>query len=284
MFMRNCINQRMGEEMKESKTFSIFSALLIIIIVCISSSLIIGVTNAAIFTYGSNYDYSAVTLPNNSYVHQGENITQGYRYDLSGVYGWSGILGHWKSENNIGYTIPDTTVNLNDYNARDMYLDPSLFPVGQWYQIDKFSADEDVNSFGRGNNYAFYVVKQKDDKIYNESGFYTPGEDVEVKETVYNTSVFVFNGTVNEEIQITVSVTETSYARIEPPEEQNGTPNSAKHTILLPTTITQESTPVQNNPINGVVQPEIITNATPINPIIPIISIVLVGVFLFRRY
>ena len=51
--------------------------------------------HADVFVYGSIYNYSEVVVPNNSYVHQGENISQGRYYDLSGVYGWSGLLANW---------------------------------------------------------------------------------------------------------------------------------------------------------------------------------------------
>ena len=36
-----------------------------------------------------------LVLPNNSYVHQGDNISQGNYYDLHGVYGFSGEVASW---------------------------------------------------------------------------------------------------------------------------------------------------------------------------------------------
>ena len=120
--------------------------------------------SAAIFTYGTNYNYSEVVLPNNSYVHQGENISQGYYYDMFGVYGFSGKVAHWKNEDDIGYEIPDTVVTLDDHPHHLMYIDPEKFPVGEWYQWDGVNCDEDSgwckSGFGHGNNYVFAVVKK----------------------------------------------------------------------------------------------------------------------------
>jgi hypothetical protein len=117
--------------------------------------------SADVFVYGSNPNYSAVILPNNSYVHQGENISQGNWYDLSGVAGFSGLFAYWEYDEDVGYTVPTTIVTLD--NLRWVYIDPVIFPAGRWFMWDgEFCKDADYScssGFGRGNNYAFAVVK-----------------------------------------------------------------------------------------------------------------------------
>jgi len=121
-------------------------------------------TSATVVVFGTNYNYSEVVLPNNSYVHQGENISQGYFYDLGGVYGFSGKLAHWKNIDDIGYEAPDTIITLETIAHKFTYISPDEFPVGEWYQWDGQYCDEDKGycstGFGRGNNYAFTVVKK----------------------------------------------------------------------------------------------------------------------------
>jgi hypothetical protein len=117
--------------------------------------------SASVLVYGSNYNYSEVVLPNNSYVHQGENISQGYYYDLSGVYGWSGEVASWKNDYSTGKGAPDYIVNIA--TPRKVLIDPSIYPVGKWYQWDGVSCDTSgycKNGFGNGNAYVFYVVPQ----------------------------------------------------------------------------------------------------------------------------
>lgn len=120
--------------------------------------------NALVFVYGTNYNYSEVVLPNNSYVHQGENISQGNYYDLGGVYGFSGKLAHWKNSDDIGYETPDKVVTLETIAHKVTYIAPEDFPAGEWYQWDGQYCDEDKGycstGFGHGNNYAFAVVKK----------------------------------------------------------------------------------------------------------------------------
>lgn len=115
--------------------------------------------HAEIFTYGSNPNYSILVLPNASYVHQGENISQGYYYDLSGVYGFTGKLAHWDWDDDVGMDTPD---QINDIpNHRDMvYIDPAKYPVGRWFQCDTWAegGDSICGDFGANNAYAFAVV------------------------------------------------------------------------------------------------------------------------------
>ena len=114
------------------------------------------------FTYGSNYNYSINVLPNNSYVHQGEDISQGNYYDLSGIYGFSGVLGWWQDPWIAGTIYPDKTFDLNTLHLRKVYIDPASWPTGKYFQFDGMRySDYIINGsyFGKGNCYVFYVVK-----------------------------------------------------------------------------------------------------------------------------
>lgn len=143
---------------------------------------------ADVFVFGSLDNYTPVILPNGSYVHQGENISQGNYYDLSGVYGWSGILANWNDDyDNAGITNPDHAVTLDTRNLYSTYIDPNTFPVGRWYQFDGgigcyggssntnsnggtilgatptptySEADLCTNGFGNGNAFVFTVYPQ----------------------------------------------------------------------------------------------------------------------------
>ena len=133
------------------------------IMLVILTSLIIPRASANVLVYGSEYNYSEVVLPNNSYVHQGENISQGNRYDLLGVYGFSGLLAHWNNDNNVGQGQPDQVVSLKGNGLT--YIDPAKFPVGRWWQWDgqscRFGSDTCSSGFGNNNAYMFSVVPQQ---------------------------------------------------------------------------------------------------------------------------
>jgi len=104
-------------------------------------------------------NYSESLLPNLSYVHQGENISQGNYYDLTGIYGFSGELAHWNNDDNVGIGMPDQIVTLSGRHTE--YIAPEKYPVGRWWQWDGVycTSDSDVCStgFGHGNAYVFYV-------------------------------------------------------------------------------------------------------------------------------
>jgi len=136
----------------------------VMILCAVLSVFIIATSSAAVLVYGPNYNYSEVVLPNNSYVHQGENISQGYCYDLFGIYGFSGKVAHWKKEEDIGYEIPDKIVTLDDHPHHLTCIDKETFPEGERYQWDGVTCKEDTgwckSGFGHGNNYVFAVVKK----------------------------------------------------------------------------------------------------------------------------
>jgi hypothetical protein len=115
---------------------------------------------ADVLIFGSTINYDAVILPNNSYVHQGENISQGNYYDLRGVYGFSGKLGHWNNQYDAGSGEPDQIITLSG-GYEFTYIDPVKFPVGKYYQWDGnyCPAGSDVcrKGFGNNNAYVFYV-------------------------------------------------------------------------------------------------------------------------------
>lgn len=212
--------------------------------------------SAQIFTYGSNYNYSEVVLPNNSYVHQGENISQGLCYDLSGVYGWSGILANWKSEYDYGYTAPDNHNNLNDINYKVVCLDSSKWPVGAWYQIDHITSDTDDYTSDHGNNLAFRVVP-----YIGENAPYSTIE-------VVHTNISVQSGDEIVEIPVTYTMEVTA----EPTQIDIAAKNVT--TITLPTTATPEPT---RDPRST---PVPVTPKTPIDVLIPVIAL---GVILLHR-
>lgn len=116
--------------------------------------------SANLLVYGVA-NYSEVILPEGSYVHQGENITQGLYYDLSGVYGFYGRVSHWSNDVNSGITRPDYVVNLD--HPEKTFISPSVFPAGRWYQYDgdEYCRIDSLCSsgFGNGNSYVFYVVE-----------------------------------------------------------------------------------------------------------------------------
>ena len=190
-------------------------------------------SSAAVFVYGSEYNYSEVVLPNNSYVHQGENISQGNYYDLNGVYGFSGILGHWKDDNGMGVYAPDHLVTLDGNLRKPTYIDPAKFPVGRWYQWDGITCRESdycTSSFGHGNNYVFSVVRPIGDAAIRKE---IPNSTMQ-----YSATIVIFDGNVTR----TIAVAQDGLAvQTTAPSEVQGIP---VHTIELPVTtvITPEET------------------------------------------
>lgn len=201
-----------------------------------------------VFTYGSNYNYSVNVLPNNSYVHQGENISQGNYYDLSGVYGFSGVLAWWKDQWTAGTTYPEKTFDLNILKLHSVYIDPATWPVGKYYQFDgamSGSNESGGSYFGNGNCYVFYVTK--------------PSEN-------WTAPTIVTNVTRTGEIEVNiggnitkVQVTYTDQVTGTQTPVPTNTP-LGQHTVILPTTAAPEPTnpdvvdkygnPVNNAPAN----------------------------------
>ena len=243
-----------------------------IVLVVVAFAIILGIwalsstVDASTFVVGSSTNYSEIIRPEFSYVMQGDNISQGLYYDLSGVYGWSGILGNWKNDYNAGYTVPDYIVNIADEDMHKVLIDSTRWNPGRWYQIDKYKANEFGNAFKSGNNYVFYVVKNTTARGLPTGATTTAPPIAELR--VYNTSVYVYDGNTSIEIPMTVSVMETSHVDISIPIEQ---PKNVQ-TIIVPTTIVTQPNPV--------VSPKVVTPKTPL----PIwISLLSLGVLLFRR-
>lgn len=188
------------------------------------------------FSYGSNYNYSAVVVPNNSYVHQGQNISQGNYYDLSGVYGWTGVLGHWKDDYSVGYLLPDNTIDLNVGNIHTVYIDPLLVPTGKWYQLDK-NRDSDGYMFQNGNSYVFYVVKQSSAEFANTILTVTVNTKDAINYSVINSMVYVWNGTDSVEFPVTIQIPE--------PIPTTALPENV-HVITLPPTEIPTQEPTSN--------------------------------------
>lgn len=224
------------------------------------------VVDASTLTIGASYNYSAVVRPEHSYVMQGDNISQGFYYDLSGVYGWSGILGSWKNDYNAGYTLPDYIVNLGDGDMHKVLIDKERWNPGRWYQIDSYVANEYGNAFKSGNNYVFYVVRNTTDRNGLVGSVATQPPVAELR--IYNTSVYVYDGNASIEIPMTVSVMETSHVDISIPIDQ---PKNVQ-TIIVPTTIVTQPNPVSS--------PRVVTPKTPLPIWLPLLSL---GVLLFRR-
>jgi len=185
----------------------VVSAAFVIVVLTITS-----VASADVYVYGSKYNYSANVLPNNSYVHQGDNISQGCYYDLTGVYGWSGYLAMWKHDDDVGYTMPDAYVDFNTGPAPyNYYIDPNTMPTGDWYQIDKFSfsgtSSDSVSapSFGSENALAFHLVGHQFSMDASGNYSITP---VQTTISVHHDYITQYNGTGVEHIPVTYTQVE----------------------------------------------------------------------------
>ena len=231
---------------------------LVMIIACVIVFLITPHVSATVLVYGSNPNYSAVVLPNGSYVHQGENISQGYLYDLSGVGGWSGVFAYWKNTDNIGYLAPTTIVAPD--NLMRVYIDPATFPAGEWYQWDgSYCTDryKCSSGFGRGNAYAFAVVKQR-----KATPTATPTP------STINSSIIIQseNGTV----EVPVTLNNPQDTPVETQKPKNVT------TIIIPTTTVPQTTIV-------VTMIPVVTPKSSPSMIVPIVSVFILGVLIRRR-
>jgi hypothetical protein len=185
----------------------------------------IPVTSATVISFGTYYNYSEVVLPNNSYVHQGENISQGCWYDLRGVYGFSGELAHWNSDYKVGDDTPDTIIELAGYGYT--YIDPAKFPTGRYFQWDGAICASDGTckyGFGHGNSYVFAVVPQ-------------PAMDQSTTITrTTNITITTANGTVS----VPITYQETIQPQVTTIISQD---NATVQTIAIPTTTAPTPTP-----------------------------------------
>jgi len=211
-------------------------------IIAIAIISFITVPVSANITFFGIPNYSEVVLPNNSYVHQGENISQGFFYDLTGIYGFSGKVGHWKNSDDAGFTYPDNVMDLGG-TPYSVYIDPAKFVTGKWYQFDGgFCNKEDTfctYSFGSGNAYVFYVVRN-----------ITPPKPVVTKRILNSTAspritIISFDPSGSKSVVADVNTEDTSnesYVIVETPIDA-----VPVHTIILPTpTVVKatETTPV----------------------------------------
>jgi hypothetical protein len=257
------------------------------LVLAIAVGLIVSPVSADVFIYGSLQNYSIAVLPNNSYVHQGENISQGYYYSLLGVYGFSGELAHWNNDDRAGMDTPDQIVVLEGHGYT--YIDPAKFPVGRWWQWDGKSCDSSglcVTGFGHGNPYVFAVVKPQ----------YAPQN-----KTIIRTSNITIsqNGTM---IQIPVTYAEvvTYYGTPVPvktpipiPKTQTDGVNApnASGTIVVPTPTPISTTPAVITDVqdqNGIQIPggvgavQEVTAKAPLPVVVPAMAIALT-LLVFRR-
>jgi hypothetical protein len=197
-------------------------------------SIFVPPANAEMFFYGSVPNYSAVVLPNGSYVHQGQNISQGNYYDLRGVYGFSGELAHWDNDNSAGIGKPDQIVTLTG-GKQSTYIDPDKFPVGRWWQWDgdycPANSDSCSIGFGHGNAYVFYVTPESQDGQ----------ESLRERVIVQTSEITIFQNGSAIKIPVTYTQIQTYYATPEPTQEISGS-----GTILVTPTETPEPTPIPN--------------------------------------
>jgi hypothetical protein len=81
-------------------------------------------------------------------VAQGDTVIQGKTYNLGVAYGFYGLIGHWdKFYNENTKRTPDTIIDLNDYDTRAVYIDPDVFPLGNWYRWEDGGASTHENTF-----------------------------------------------------------------------------------------------------------------------------------------
>jgi hypothetical protein len=91
------------------------------------------------------------------YITQGQTINQTETYDMRSVYGWTGKFAHWEYYLDENTDVePDHIVDLNKMTKTyAIYIDPSVWVVGNWYQYDGKSEEK------HGNNLAFIVNKSQ---------------------------------------------------------------------------------------------------------------------------
>ena len=215
-----------------------------------------------------------LVLPNNSYVHQGDNISQGNYYDLHGMYGFSGEVAHWNNKYLIGQGVPDQIITIP--GTGKSFIDPATMPPGEYWQWDgqycMNGSDLCITGFGNDNAYVFYVVQQQ--------------MSLQTKTIVLTSNITIQQNGSTVQIPVTYTQVETFYATPAPTEA----PGSSG-TIVIPTT----ETPM---PVSGPVNPDVqdqngisiiggVSGAVPVTPSAPVPIIVPVlaalGIFAIRR-
>ena len=196
--------------------------ILLAIIACIFVDMFIQSVSADVFVYGENPNFSAVVLPNNSYVHQGENISQGNYYDLTGIYGFSGVIAWWKDQYNQGSGQPDITITLDGSHAT--YIDPAIYPLGQYFQWDgnycATGSDVCYNGFKNDNAYVFAVVPPLPNTTLENK----------TKTVTYTSNITILQKGSSVQVPVT-------YTQIETETPEPTTPLGVSGTIAIPTTI-----------------------------------------------
>jgi hypothetical protein len=226
--------------MKSFERF-IWFILLIMVICAVATVFIISTASASVISFGPNYNYSEVVLPNNSFVRQGENISQGYYYDLNGIYGFSGKIAHWKHPDDAGYETPDSVITLNGASHYMTFIDPTTFPIGQWFQWDGVTCDSDTgwckSGFGHGNNYVFSVVP-KEPTWTTVNKVVTRYKNITYASEDGNTSTIQV--TVQETVQVQETVAEVLVSNVTtlivptPQPTMMTIPSTPPQTLLLP--------------------------------------------------
>lgn len=254
----------------------ILALLLFAIVLTIALGLLVPPVKGAVFVYGSVQNYSAVILPNNSYVHQGENISQNNYYDLRGVYGFSGELAHWNDDNSVGQGLPDQIVTLAGYGST--YIDPIKFPVGRWWQWDgqycESGSDLCVTGFGHGNAYVFYVNPQQ--------------SSLQEKTVILTSNITISQNGTLVQIPVTFTQVQTYYGTPEPTAALPGTSGTIQVTIT--------PTPEPTGPVNpdvqdrngvpisaGVANAVEVTPKSPVPVMVPLLALIVALVVMGRK-
>ena len=248
---------KFSDDTRVNLIIAIYLILVVISLSAIAIMFIASPVSAEVLSYGTEYNYSASILPNNSYVHQGENISQGRYYDLSGVYGFSGQLAHWTKNWEVGVGEPDDIVTIEN-PRRPIYIDPDVFPVGRWFQWDGQICKSDewcTSGFGHGNAYVFAVVAPVSSPPVTKS-----------VAVVYHSNITVQSG--DDIIQIPITAQATMQV-VEPTAAVKGVV-----TVVIPPAIT----PTPSNRDIAIVTPK-----APVSVIMPVFAIFIVGFLIWRR-
>jgi hypothetical protein len=260
----------MAKGESDYKSLLIRAILLVSIVGIAVLIFVVGIADADIYFYGLP-NYSSVVLPNNSYVHQGENISQGNYYDLSGVYGFSGVIAHWNTIGDEGYKKPDQIITL-DHSLRNMYIDPAKFPIGTYWQLDDLDCDTSgiCSGFQHGNPYVFSVV--------------APIVSIQERTIVRTADITVYQNGTEIKIPVTYTQVQTYYGTPTPTQAPgiSGTIEVTTEPTIDPATLGPVNANVQDqngNPIVGGVSGAVpVTVKSPVGIATMLVALV-IGVF-----
>lgn len=230
---------------------------------------------ADVFVYGSELNYSVAMLPNNSYVHQMDNITQGNYYDLTGIYGFSGEIAHWNSSAYAGIDAPDIIIKLT--HPESTYIDPATFPPGKYYQWDGQTCDsagDCTNGFGHGNAYVFCVspplLSTQETTIVRTSNITILQNGNQIQIPVTYTEVQTYYGTPVP----TASIGASGTIEVPTPEQTEDTSNQPLNLDV------QDQSGI---PINGGVAGAVpVTRKSPVPVAVPVLAVI-AGLIVMRR-